>query len=127
MTHQLSIAGELAVSTLCGLPMDEGLYEWGDHGFDHVDSQGRTYETKASTYQGRGIELKVPVDEWDRKVADYYILVRVTADLRNAELVGWISRKRFDRIKREKQYREDTPVNYIVSGDELSDFPERMM
>ena len=113
-------AGEIAYAHVKGLEIDRTAKPTGDS----TDFGG--VEVKTSTYQGDGIELKITVKNYNRKQAKKYILCRSPQGLTRdnfvdeclwIEIIGEITREKFDRVKSLKNYGNRD--NYIVGVDQL--------
>jgi hypothetical protein len=108
--HLIGVLGEMAWATVKGVPIDEKIYKVRDKGEDF-----RGVEIKTVTYFGRGEpELKVKVKEFHKKHPQVYVLMRVDPNTLEVELLGKISRKKFDDLKKVKRYGAKLPDNYIV-------------
>tara|TARA_R100001377_G_scaffold85302_1_gene71401 strand:- start:2352 stop:2855 length:504 start_codon:yes stop_codon:yes gene_type:complete len=117
--HMIGVIGEYAYHKVTGSKLDENIYATGDAGYDFEDD-GSKIEVKVSTYGPVGTELKIPKKEYERIKPDQYVLVYVNKNnLKDVTVLGKISRKTFDKKKREKQYGPRYPVNYIVGAEEL--------
>ena len=58
--------------------------------------------------------------EYEERKPDEYVLVYINKNnLKDVTVLGKISRKNFDKKKREKQYNPRYPVNYIVGAEDL--------
>lgn len=114
LPHIIGVVGELAWSLYTGEPVDEKIYAVRDDGQDF-----KGVEVKTVTYQGDGEpELKVPVKDWESKTPSTYVLAKFDMD-RTVEILGSISRKRFDEIKKQKKYGRYLPLNYVVKMSDL--------
>lgn len=114
--HFLGILGEIAYALHTKQNIDTNIYEVRDTGFD-VGS----VEVKTSTWMGGGVELKIKKQEFISKTPEKYVLARIDENNFNTvELMGEITRENFDKNKITKQYRSDTPVNYIVGTKYLT-------
>ena len=118
-SHVLGILGEYAYHKVTGSKIDECIYQRGDAGYD-FEEDGSKIEVKVSTYGPVGTELKIPKKEYEERKPDQYVLVYVNKNnLKDVTVLGKISRKTFDKKKREKQYGPRYPVNYIVGAEDL--------
>lgn len=120
--HYRGAAGNIAYAHVRGLEVDRTVKPFGDA----TDFNGT--EVKTSTFQGDGIELKITVKNYNRihKNAKMYILCRspqgltrdnFVADCRWIEIIGQITREKFDKVKSIKNYGNRD--NYIVGVDQL--------
>jgi len=110
MSHFLGLVGELAWSLLSGDPVDEKIYKVRDVGEDF-----KGIEVKTITYMGEGEpELKIKVEEYEKKTPKKYVLVRFDLYNREVEILGTITRKMFDKHKVQKKYGRFLPNNYVV-------------
>jgi len=121
MAHFLGVIGELGWSLVTGERLDETIYAVRDGG---QDFEG--VEVKTITYMGAGEpELKIPVREYEiRKPPNLYVLVRFNANNNEVEVLGKISRKKFDEVKKRKRYGYDKPLNYIVPLSLMGNKPQ---
>ena len=118
-SHVLGILGEYAYHKVTGSKIYECIYERGDAGYD-FEEDGSTVEVKVSTFGPSGTELKIPKKEYEERKPDEYVLVYINKNnLKDVTVLGKISRKNFDKKKREKQYNPRYPVNYIVGAEDL--------
>lgn len=109
--HFLGLTGEIAVATFYGLSVDRSIHAHGDMA-DFGD-----VEVKTSTWMMPDIELKVKINEFYRKCPEFYILSRIDPSSKAyVDLMGFISRREFDRRKREKRYQAD---NFYVGIESL--------
>ena len=78
-------------------------------------------DIKTITYNGEGEkELKIKVSEYAKNIPDEYVLIYIDKDnLKEATILGCISRSNFEKNKKEKQYRRDYPSNYYVGESSL--------
>jgi hypothetical protein len=99
--HIIGAACELAYAEITNQEPDLNFHPKGDI----IDFNG--IEIKSSTYNGKDIELKVKVSEFQRKkdLTKAYILCRTDEKISFVEFIGCISKERFDKIKREKTYK----------------------
>jgi len=111
MAHFLGVIGELGYSLVTGEDVDEEIYAVRDSG---QDFEG--VEVKTITYMGAGEpELKIPVKEYEQRTPPVlYVLTRFNSRSNEVEVLGKISRSRFDEVKKKKQYGRNKPLNYIV-------------
>ena len=122
LSHEIGALGEVAYSVYTGKELDENLYDLGDTGIDCFENGS---EIKTTTFRGNGAELKITKEEWDSKppYPKKYVLTRVNLDnLQRVELIGEITREKFDSIKVEKTYikgERNAPVNYICTMRDL--------
>lgn len=123
-SHILGVLGELAYEKHTGIQMDRNIYSVRDQGYDFKTSKnsGNNFkiDIKTITYNGEGEkELKVKVSEYTKKIPDEYVLIYIDKDnLKEATILGCISRSDFEKNKKEKQYRSDYPSTYYV-GESL--------
>ena len=103
--------GELGYSLATGEDVDEEIYAVRDSG---QDFEG--IEVKTITYMGAGEpELKIPVKEYEQRTPPArYVLTRFNSGSNEVEVLGQISRSRFDEVKKKKKYGMNKPLNYIV-------------
>lgn len=109
--HRIGAAGEIAVARLLKKPVDQRVLSGGD-----LEDFGGI-EVKSSTYTGPGIELKVPFKDYLRKRPDVYILCRVHPSLKRVDVLGGITREKFDQVKVRKSY--GYLDNWVVGVDQL--------
>jgi hypothetical protein len=111
MAHFLGVIGELGYSLVTGEDVDEEIYAVRDSG---QDFEG--VEVKTITYMGAGEpELKIPVKEYEQRTPPVtYVLTRFNSGSNEVEVLGQISRSRFDKVKKKKKYGMNKPLNYIV-------------
>jgi len=116
--HEIGILGEEAYGRYVGLDIDREIYDVRDDGSDFEG-----IEVKTVTYFGSGEpELKVPVKDWDGKHKDIkkFVLARISLkDYKRVELLGEITRDQFNKLKKEKVYGPNKPLNYIVPASAL--------
>ena len=123
-SHILGVLGELAYEKHTGIKMDRTIYAVRDPGHDFEtsknDSQNFKIDIKTITYNGDGEkELKVKIDEFNKKTPDEYVLVFIDKDnLKEAMILGYISREDFRKNKKEKKYMYNYPSTYYV-GESL--------
>ena len=113
LPHRIGMLGSVAYGKYMGLLINEKIFE--THGdkedFDNV-------EVKTSTWMGVDVELKIKISEYNRKSPRKYVLTRIdTKDTTKVVLVGEISRNKFDKIKRLKNYGNQDC--WIVGAKEL--------
>jgi hypothetical protein len=111
--HVVGATAEIAYARVVGASIDTSIMSKGDS----YDFPGKV-EVKASMFEGDGIELKVKLAEYSRKEPRKYVLVRVSKDLRFAEIIGFITRDHFDEVKEKKNYGYKD--NWVVGLDHLS-------
>ena len=113
MPHYIGVLGEIAWSIATGENIDTNIYPVRDNGEDF-----NGVEIKTITYKGLGEpELKITKKEFfERKSPRIYVLTRIDITSNNAEveILGKIEKREFDRLKVEKQYGKNKPINYIV-------------
>ena len=111
MAHFLGVLGELGWSLVTGEAVDEEIYDVRDSG---QDFEG--IEVKTITYMGRGEpELKITVKEYDRRTPpELYVLTRFDSSTATIDVLGKITRDKFDQVKVRKRYAARLPQNYIV-------------
>jgi hypothetical protein len=113
MPHYIGALGEIAWSILTGENIDREIYPVRDGGQDFSG-----IEIKTITYFGNGEpELKITKKEYsERKPPNLYVLARtnIKSYEPEVEILGKITRNEFDRLKIEKQYGINKPVNYIL-------------
>jgi len=115
MPHFVGIIGELAWSIYSGNIIDERIYKVRDNGEDFSG-----VEVKTITYFGDGEpELKIKQDEFFKKSPDTYVLVRYDESKKEAEILGSISRDKFDKLKKSKRYGKYNPNNFVVPASLL--------
>jgi len=119
--HLIGVLGEMAWATVKGLPIDENIYSVRDKGYDF-----KGVEIKTVTYFGAGEpELKIKVQEFNKKHPSVYVLMRVDPITLEVELIGKITREKFNKIKQRKQYGPKLPENFVVSASELDEIKIR--
>ena len=119
--HLLGILGEMAWATVKGVPIDENIYKVRDKGEDF-----RGVEIKTVTYFGKGEpELKIKVQEFNKKKPQIYVLMRVDPNTLEVELLGKITRKKFDEIKKKKKYGAKLPENFVVPLSQMDNIKLR--
>lgn len=97
--HVVGMAAEIAYSRVTGRPFDRTIGKSGDK----YDFPGGV-EVKCSMFKGKDVELKIKVGEYSRKRPNLYVLCRVSNDLKTVEILGEISREKFDKVKHKKNY-----------------------
>lgn len=113
--HLIGVLGEMAWATVKNVPLDENIYKVRDSGEDF-----RGVEVKAVTYFGKGEpELKIKVKEFNKKKPNLYVLMRIDPITLEVELLGKITRQKFDKIKQIKKYGPKLPENYVVPASQL--------
>jgi len=126
LPHRYGLLGEIAIATICNIPIDENIYKHGDlYDMNEI-------EVKSSTREGEDIELKVKCTEYGKKHPKIYILVRVNKGVfnrspdpeedkkrRTVEVLGFITAEDFSIKKRRKNYGHED--NWIVSKGDLVD------
>jgi hypothetical protein len=117
MAHFLGVIGELGYALATDQKVDEEIYPVRDSG---QDFEG--VEVKTITYMGAGEpELKITVKEYDKRTPpDLYVLTRFNLKKHEVEVLGQISRERFDLFKKKKQYGSSLPMNYIVPASAMN-------
>ena len=102
---------QLGWSLVTGEAVDEEIYDVRDSG---QDFEG--IEVKTITYMGRGEpELKITVKEYDRRTPPkLYVLTRFDSSTGVIDILGKITREKFDQVKVRKRYGARLPQNYIV-------------
>tara|TARA_R110000824_G_scaffold16999_2_gene69599 strand:- start:151 stop:684 length:534 start_codon:yes stop_codon:yes gene_type:complete len=124
-SHILGVLGELAYEKYTGIEMDRNIYSVRDRGYDFKTSKNSDknfkIDIKTITYNGEGEkELKIKVSEYAKNIPDEYVLIYIDKDnLKEATILGCISRSNFEKNKKEKQYRRDYPSNYYVGESSL--------
>jgi hypothetical protein len=119
--HLIGVLGEMAWATVKGVPIDENIYKVRDKGEDF-----RGVEIKTVTYFGKGEpELKVQVKEFHKKHPQLYVLMRVDPNTLEVELLGKITRKKFDTLKKKKRYGAKLPENFIVPLSQMDEIKLR--
>lgn len=128
LIHMIGAAGEIALSRLIGVEIDESYYEWGDK------SDAGSWEVKTSCFGGYDLHLKVKQAEYARKTeVKRYALMRASDDVTlenfgermdSIEAVGWISREEFDEIKESVSYGSHGISNWTCSEFKLHKFEE---
>lgn len=119
LTHILGVLSEKAFATFSGCDYDRNIYKVRDSGIDF----GKDVEMKCITYMGDNPELKIPVGEFDnpRRTPKKYVLARINKNNLNVvELLGEITREKFEEAKTEKTYRGHSHINYIVGIEHMS-------
>jgi hypothetical protein len=111
--HTIGLIGELAYSKFSGESIDENIYS------SNPDPKGQDFENleiKTITYFGSGEpELKITQKEYATKTPKLYVLARTDKNkLGSVELLGRISREKFDKLKVAKKYGRFHPSNWIV-------------
>lgn len=111
--HTIGLIGELAYSKFSGESIDENIYS------RNPDPKGQDFENleiKTITYFGSGEpELKITQKEYATKNPKLYVLARVNkSNLDSVELLGRITRTKFDKVKVAKKYGRFHPSNWIV-------------
>ena len=121
MAHFLGVIGELGYALATDQKGDEEIYSVRDSGqdFDGV-------EVKTITYMGRGEpELKITVKEYEQRTPPkLYVLTRWDIKNKVVEVLGQITRDKFDEVKQEKQYGPYLPKNYIVPASKMEKLNE---
>ncbi len=70
-------------------------------------------------------ELKITVKEYEQRTPpELYVLTRFNLKKHEVEVLGQISREKFDLFKKKKRYGSSLPMNYIVAASEM-DKPEK--
>ena len=115
--HSIGLLGEHAWGKHIGESVDRKIYKVRDDGEDFAGT-----EVKTITYFGKGEpELKIKKEEFHSKKPSLYVLARVDKKkLNTVELLGTISREDFESKKKEKQYRSDNPINYVVPLSDMT-------
>lgn len=111
--HMVGMAAEIAYSRVTGMPFDRVIGAVGDS-CDFPDGT----EVKGSMFMGKNIELKIKVSEYSRKKPNKYVLCRVSKDLKTVEIIGEITRTKFDKIKKKKRYGHKD--NWVCGAEHLS-------
>ena len=116
MAHFLGVIGELGYALATGQQVDEEIYSVRDSG---QDFEG--VEVKTITYMGAGEpELKITVKEYEQRTApELYVLTRFNLKKHEVEVLGQITREKFDLFKKKKRYGSNLPMNYIVTASEM--------
>ena len=110
LPHFLGLVGEFAWAKHTDSEIDTNIYAVRDPGEDFPGIEVRTI-----TYCGPGEpELKVKCAEYEAKTPKKYVLARFNLKTRELELLGFITRKTFDKHKVKKKYGRFLPNNYIV-------------
>lgn len=108
--HLIGVLGEMAWAAANGLQIDQNIYKVRDMGedFDGV-------EIKTTTYFGAGEpELKIKKKEFESKRPKLYVLMRVNPNTLDIEVLGKITREKFNQNKVVKKYGPNLPENFIV-------------
>jgi hypothetical protein len=111
--HFTGLLGEFAYQSITDKKVDLRILAGGDD----MDFQG--VEVKCSTWLGKDIELKIKVQEYNRKFPKAYVLARVR-DNNSVEFIGSITRERFDKIKYLK--RHTLFDNWCALGEDLDKY-----
>ena len=121
MAHFLGVIGELGYALATDQKVDEEIYSVRDSG---QDFEG--VEVKTITYMGAGEpELKITVKEYDQRTPpELYVLTRFNLKKHEVEVLGQITREKFDLFKEKKRYGMNLPMNYIVPASAM-DKPEK--
>lgn len=117
MAHFIGVLGEMAWSVHSGEPLDEEIYAVRDGGEDFAG-----LEVKTLTYFGVGEpELKIPETEFYKRASvKTYVLARVNPKTpKRVELLGKISRKKFEEEKKSKKYGRYKPRNFVVGQSRM--------
>jgi len=114
--HIIGIIGEAAYGKVIGQEIDHNIYKVRDPNQDFDD-----IEVKTLTYFGAGEpQLKIKVKEYEIKQPNLYVLTRIDKrNLNRVEILGEITRKKFDLVKKKKRYGEDKPWNYVVDRSQM--------
>jgi len=117
----LGVIGELGYALATDQKVDEEIYSVRDSG---QDFEG--VEVKTITYMGAGEpELKITVKEYDQRTPpELYVLTRFNLKKHEVEVLGQITREKFDLFKEKKRYGMNLPMNYIVPASAM-DKPEK--
>lgn len=119
--HLIGVLGEMAWATVKGVPIDEKIYRVRDNGEDF-----KGVEIKTVTYFGAGEpELKIKVEEFRKKRPSVYVLMRVDPTTLEVELLGKITRDKFNQIKQRKKYGPKLPENFVVPMSQLDNIKLR--
>jgi len=119
---EIGIRTELAYSKLTGLPMNMAIYRYHGDPYD-FGTKDMPIELKTSTHIGNDVELKVKQDEYEKKISLIYIGAQINKNNMNlVKFLGCISREKLDRIKYEKQYFENGPLNWVCQATDLQPF-----
>lgn len=119
-SHFLGILGEMAYAKYTNKEIDKTIYAVRDKGADVED-----VEIKTATWMGADVELKVKKEDFETKFPKKYVLARIDENnFREVELIGEITRAKFDKVKVEKRYGMSKygrllPLNYIVGVKDL--------
>lgn len=111
--HMVGMAAEIAYSRVTGKPFDRTIKSSGD-GYDFPGG----VEVKCSMFMGRDVELKIKLREYSRKRPSKYVLCRVSKDLKTVEILGEITREKFDKIKKKKNYGHQD--NWVCGINDLT-------
>lgn len=115
LPHFVGLIGEMAWALYSGEKVDEEIYKVRDKGEDFSGT-----EVKTITYFGEGEpELKIKQSEYSEKTPDTYVLVRYNDGDKEAEILGKISREKFDELKVAKRYGRFNPNNFVVPASLL--------
>jgi len=115
--HLIGVLGEMAWATVKGIPIDENIYKVRDKGEDF-----RGVEIKTITYFGKGEpELKIKLQEFNKKHPKLYVLMRVDPLTLEIELLGKITREKFSQIKVKKKYGPNLPENFVVPLSQMDE------
>tara|TARA_R110001592_G_scaffold95756_2_gene275611 strand:- start:3254 stop:3724 length:471 start_codon:yes stop_codon:yes gene_type:complete len=109
--HYVGVLGELAYSLYSGKKMDLSIIVMGDDGTDF--DNGVDVKTSASKYRP---DLLIFKKQYERKRADSYVLAWLQLPI--VELVGSISRNKFDQFKQIKNFGYGD--SYVVSKTHLN-------
>jgi len=117
MAHFLGVIGELGYALATDQSVDEEIYSVRDSG---QDFEG--VEVKTITYMGAGEpELKITVKEYDQRTPpELYVLTRFNLKKDEVEVLGQITREKFDLLKQKKKYGSSLPMNYIVPASVMN-------
>lgn len=110
-THFVGLCGEMTVSLVTGLPIDEKLRVNGDPGYDFIWN-GVTYDVKTATFWSSP-DMKEFIDA--KKWADMYILVALKYN-RYARIVGWATQQQLLAAKHRNYNRGE---RLSITEDEL--------
>jgi len=109
--HYVGALGELAYSIHSGKKIDTSIIGRGDDGTDF--DNGVDVKTSSSKYRP---DLLIFKKQYDRKIADSYVLAWL--QLPTVELIGSISRTKFDELKEIKNFGYGD--SYIVNKTHLN-------
>lgn len=121
-SHQIGVLGELALSQLYGIPIDEATYHRGDDGQDHTLFTAGVDVKTTATDKVRRPELLVRADK--ELAAPLYVRAHLTEFTRSGAHVRFIGCAPREVVEaRSPQRHPGTTENYVVPPSEMSFMP----